>query len=294
MTLSIALLGACQPTAPHPLAGCIRTEARIGAGQRAPWWESQTRFDDRGRVVHHDRVLDLGFPLHEIFSWVYEGDRLLLESNRVSDGPEGTFDVQAHSYDDLGKRIRTETWRQHPGGSDHLGTWTWHHDPLGQPSGGTFDADGDDVADGHIDEVWEKQAFGWRVASSQVLYGQAGPTRVQELDEEERLLWSSEDWDDDGQIERVEQRSYATGPPDDQLATHEISGPAVVDVSCDYTYVDGALATLVCDDELHTGWFETTYVYGSAPARATAATMWYHDDAHSELWEHITYAWDCP
>ncbi|HHO50103.1 MAG TPA: hypothetical protein ENK18_04335 [Deltaproteobacteria bacterium] len=260
---------------------------------------SETRWDERGRIVDHQRTLTIpGEPVaREGFSWIYEGDLLIEEIVSYWEEPYEVSPLhQAHSYDDQGRRIRTELWRGDagPAAADAvgLGVWTWSLDDAGRPSGGSYDYDGDGVEDGFREEVWTKQAYGWLVQSSEELFGWPGMVIEEELDESERLLWRSEDWDGDGGTDRVEHRVYVPGAPDDRelLSEWGVSGPSVVDESCTYEHDDLSRIASSCSDELHDGWFETRYRF-EAPERVASGTSWHHTGGDSELWEHLTYTW---
>lgn len=304
-TWILASLIACTPEAEpgpgaHPLAGCQRSEARTGEGEGAPWWRSETLWDERGRIVEHQRTITAsGEPtVHEGFGWIYDGELLIEEISWFWTEPHEVAPThQRHSYDAQGRRIQTEQWR---GGDDpaaedavHLGVWTWELDAQGRPAGGTYDYDGDGEIDGTRQERWTKEAFGWKVESAEQLFGLDGLVVERELDEQERLLWMSEDWDADGGSDRIEQRVYVPDTPEshDLFAELEISGPSVVDVSCTYEHDGLDRIHSACSDELHEGWFETDYQF-ERPARVSSGTVWlHHDDGSDELWEHYAYSW---
>lgn len=304
MTIWILGVLACTPT-PEPsdaldaLAGCFRYETRRGEGEPSPWLISESWWDERGRLIGHDRTiqLDRTTPRHERFAWIYEGDLLIEEIEEIEEGAALSSLHQRHAHDARGHRIQTEYWlgAAEPDDPDAIpqGIWTFDLDEQGHPTGGVFDLDGDGEPEGIREEHWSKQVFGWRVERAEIVPGLPTLLLVQELDELERVLWSSEDWDGDGYADRTEQRAYLSGAPPERerLTQWEIAGSGVVDLSCSYVYDGLDRIGSLCEDELHFGSLETSYTF-EAPERVSSGTTWYHDDGESELWEHYAYTWE--
>ena len=275
----------------HSVAGCTRTELRTTPDGGVPWYVLIREYDLQERIIREELELLGGSLNRDVILHVYEDDLLIEESiTAYRDASVGVV-VQRHTYDSAQLRIQTDEFRgPDPAMPPLLGRWQFTYDEEGLPTGGTWDEGADGSIEGTRIERWERQVFGWTIDITELRDDEPPRRLSQERDDEQRLLWMVEDWDDDGVTDRIEQLEYV-GP---LIARRDIAGPHIVDEGCRFHIEQGRILGSTCWNQLREGAFVERFFHWGDPDRPQRGIVARVRNGEREPWDLIEFEWDCP